>query len=443
MWRDDMDARENALKALIEISNNTNFEYDRIFNTYSQKSSYKADFGMLMHGVIRHISYLDFLIEQIYSKKAKFLQVEARNILRLGLFEINFNNTPDYAVVNSYVELAKKYNPRAVSLINAVLRNFLRKKDDIALPKDFLERLSVEYSHPKWMIKRWMGNYGEDEIESILNFNNTPYGLWVRVNTLKISVEEFLDILNQADIEFVQNEILPECIKINYKGEITNLVGYEEGYWAVQGLSSSLVAKVLAPDENDFVLDICAAPGAKTAHIASLMKNTGRILAVDKSAKRLEKVAQNINRLGLNSVETLAKDAINYDFGEFFDKILVDAPCSNTGIFSKKPDAKWNKTISDIESLAKIQLEILENAANYLKPNGFMVYSTCSIEVEENILVVNKFLSKHSNFQLEPFSIPYQTNGTLQILPHEFGMEGFFIAKFKRINTPYMVDISE
>lgn len=437
-----MDARENALKALIELSNNSNFEFEKIFNNYSQKSSYKADFGMLMHGVIRHITYLDFLIEKIYSKKPKFLQVAVRNLLRLGIFEINFNNTPDYAVVNSYVELAKKYTPRAVSLINAVLRNFLRKKNEIIFPENFIDRLSIKYSHPKWMIKRWIRHYGEDEIEEILSFNNTSYGLWVRVNTLKISVEDFLNLLRENEIEFERDEILPECIKINYKGEIDKLLGYKEGYWAVQGLSSCLVSKILAPEKNDFILDVCAAPGAKTAHIAALMKNTGRIISVDKSAKRLEKVLQNIERLGLDNVECVVKDAINYDFGEFFDKILVDAPCSNTGIFSKKPDAKWNKTIEDIESLAKIQLDILENASNYLKPNGTLVYSTCSIEVEENILVVNKFLSKHPNFELEPFYIPYETTGTLQILPHEFGMEGFFIAKFKRINTPHIVDIS-
>ena len=426
-----MDAREAALKALIDISYNKDFE--NVFDSWGAKTSYRGDFGNLVNGVIRNITYLDFFIEKISQRKPSFLQNDIRNILRLGFFELEFTQNPEYAVVNSYVDIAKQVNPQASSLINAVLRNFLRQKDEIKLPSNFLDNLATKYSHPKWMIKRWVLHYGKDEIESILKFNNTPYGLWIRVNTIKISVNDFLALLVKEEVEFEQNIIVPECIKINHKGSITEFIGFEEGLWMVQGVASSLVANILAPEENDVVLDICAAPGGKTAHMAAMMNNTGRILALDSSKKRLERLEENLIRLNIENTSYVVKDATKTSFQEYFDKILVDAPCSNTGIFSKKPDAKWKKSIEDIEELSKIQYEILENVSKYLKPNGTMVYSTCSIELEENILVVHKFLQNNRDFVLEPFDIPYETEGTLQIIPYEFDMEGFFIAKFKRL----------
>lgn len=434
-----MDAREAGLKALTEISHNKDFE--KVFDSYSGKTPYRADFGHLVNGVIRNITYLDFFIEKISQRKPQFLQNELRNILRLGLFELEFTENPEYAVVNSYVDLAKKYIPKASSFVNAVLRNFLRQKTDIKLPENFLDRLATKYSHPKWMIKRWVLHYGKDEIENILKFNNSPYGLWIRINTLKISVNDFLALLVKEDIEFEQNIIVPECIKITHKGSIDNFIGFEEGYWMVQGVASALVSNILCPEDDDVVLDVCAAPGGKTTHISAMMNNTGRVLALDSNKKRLERLEENLIRLGIENTSYVVKDATKVSFTETFDKILVDAPCSNTGIFSKKPDAKWKKSIEDIEDLSKIQYEILTNVAKYLKPNGVMVYSTCSIELEENILVVHKFLQNNKDFELEPFEIPYETEGTLQIIPYEFDMEGFFIAKFKRIANDFRNEI--
>lgn len=434
-----MDAREAGLKALTEISYNKDFE--KVFDSYSNKTPYRADFGHLVNGVIRNITYLDFFIEKISQRKPQFLQNELRNILRLGLFELEFTDNPEYAVVNSYVELAKIYNPKTTSIVNAVLRNFLRQKSEIKLPENFLDHLATKYSHPKWMIKRWVLHYGKDEIENILKFNNSPYGLWIRINTLKIGVNDFLALLVKEGIEFEQNIIVPECIKINHKGSIENFIGFQEGYWMVQGVASALVSSILNPEDDDVVLDVCAAPGGKTTHISAMMNNTGRVLALDSSKKRLERLEENLIRLGVENTSYIVKDAAKVTFTETFDKILVDAPCSNTGIFSKKPDAKWKKTIEDIEDLAKIQYEILCNVSKHLKPNGIMVYSTCSIELEENILVVHKFLQNNKEFELEPFEIPYETEGTLQIIPYEFDMEGFFIAKFKRISNDFRNEI--
>lgn len=425
-----MDAREASLKALMDISYNKDFE--KVFDTYVEKSEYRADFGHLLNGVIRNITYLDFYIEKISQRKPKFLQNDVRNILRLGFFELDFTDNPEYAVVNSYVELAKLFNPKSTSFVNAVLRNFVRQKPEIKLPTNFLDYLATKYSHPKWMIKRWVLHYGKDEIENILQFNNTSYGLWIRVNTLKIKVNDFLALLVKAGINFEQNIVVPECIKISHKGSVENLIGYHEGYWMVQGVASSLVSNILGAEDDDVVLDVCAAPGGKTAHIAAMMNNTGRILALDLNKKRLEKLEENLIRLGIENTSYIVKDAMKASFTETFDKILVDAPCSNTGVFAKKPDAKWKKTIEDIEELSKIQYEILCNVSKYLKPGGTMVYSTCSIELEENILVVHKFLQNNRDFVLESFEIPYETEGTLQIIPSEFEMEGFFIAKFKR-----------
>lgn len=426
-----MDARETALKALIDISYNKDFE--KVFDNWGTKTQYRGDFGLLVNGVIRNITYLDYFIEKISQRKPNFLQNDIRNILRLGFFELEFTQNPEYAIVNSYVDIVKQTNPKASSFVNAVLRNFVRQKDEIKLPTNFLDNLATKYSHPKWMIKRWVLHYGKDEIESILKFNNTPYGLWIRINTLKISVNDFLAMLIKEGIEYEQNIIVPECIKISHKGSIENFIGFDEGLWMVQGVASSLVANILSPEEDDVVLDICAAPGGKTAHMAAMMNNTGRILALDSSKKRLERLEENLIRLNIENTSYIVKDASKVSFQEHFDKILVDAPCSNTGIFSKKPDAKWKKTIEDIEELAKIQYDILTNVSKYLKPGGTMVYSTCSIELEENILVVHKFLQNNKDFELEPFDIPYETEGTLQIIPYEFDMEGFFIAKFKRL----------
>lgn len=425
-----MDAREASLKALIEISYNKDF--DKVFSDYVQKTEYRADFGQLVNGVIKNISYLDFFIEQISQRKPKFLQNDVRNILRLAFFELEFTQTPDYAIVNSYVEMTKIHNNKAVSFVNALLRNFIRKRDKIILPKNQLDSLSIKYSHPKWMIKRWILHFGKDEIENILQFNNSSYGLWVRVNTLRISVNAYLSLLVENEIEYEQNEFLPECIKVKYKGNIEKLTGYKEGYFIVQGLASSLVANVLEPDVNQKVLDICAAPGGKTTHIAAMMNNTGSIIAVDSNRHRLEKLEQNVDRLDIKNVTIMTKDATKLDFNKKFDRILIDAPCSNTGVFCKRPDAKWKKSIEDIEELAKVQYKILANCSRYLNVGGTLVYSTCSIEPEENMLVVHKFLQNHKNFELKPFNVPCETEGTLQLVPSEFGMEGFFIAKLTK-----------
>ncbi len=435
-----MDVRLAALKCLVKILEHKNY-FDEVFNDFAQKTNSPSELKNTVAGAVRHKITLDCYIDKVSSKKLRKLSPNVRNILRLGVFELEFLQRPGYAAVNSYVDLCKKIDKPAVNFVNAVLRNFIRQRAGISPREEALGEikfLSIKHSHPEWLVKRWIELYGRHETEKICEFNNRPSKTSLRINTLKSSKDELLKLFTENSISFEQSLFSQNCLIINNAGNIKKIPGYEEGFWAVQGESSTLVSEVLDPQPGERILDFCAAPGSKTTHIAALMEDKGEITAVDMNPERLKRVSENCKRLGVGSVKVIAQDASEFCFSGEFDRVLADVPCSNTGVLASRPDARWQKNPRDIESLTALQMKILNNAAKQLKPGGILVYSTCSIEPEENELQVNRFLSENSGFSLEDFTLSRGFAGEvfpgkLQILQPKYGIDGFFIAKLKRV----------
>lgn len=429
------DIRFAAVKSLIKILEHGKF-FDEVFAEYSEKVESAAELTNLLSGAVKSKLTLDYYIEKASSKNVKRFSPAVRNILRAALYELEYLNTPDYAVVNSYVGLCRRLDKGAEGFVNGVLRGFIRKKDEIAPNEKELEEetfLSIKYSHPEWLIRRWLKHFGREKTEKICAYNNAPPKTVLRVNTLKADKNRLIKLFNDNGVEFEESAYCNDCLILKSGGKVKDIPGYKEGFWVVQGESSSLVAEILAPQEGERILDMCAAPGGKTTHIAALMGDTGEVVAVDANPERLKKVEENCARLGVKSVKAVVGNGTAIQAGENFDRVLVDVPCSNTGVLIARPDARWKRTPEDMQSLTKLQMAILKNAVGQLKVSGTLVYSTCSIEPEENELLIRAFLEEVRDFSLENFIFAgVERLGMLQILPCDYGIDGFFIAKLRK-----------
>lgn len=432
-----MKTRLIALKCLIKILENNQNATEAV-DFYITKAENTALFTNLVSGTVKQKLTIDYFIEKLSTRKLKKISPPVKNIIRLAIFEIEYMEKPEYATINSYVELVKNYEKNSIGFVNAILRNFIRKRAELTFPKledNPVKSISIEFSHPEWLIDKWIKNYGVENTIKICKFDNTPPKLVLKINPLRTTKDEMMKLLKENDIEFSESTIVKESLILNRSGKISNIPGYKEGFWSIQGEASSLVAEILQPKEDEQILDVCAAPGGKTANIACLMKDTGKIIALDINKIRLKKVTKNAKRLGLTSVKRHIADAKTYLADIKFDRILIDAPCSNTGVLGKRIDARWNKTQEDIEKLATLQYDILNNIAKSLKKGGVIVYSTCSIEPEENLNIIKRFLEENKEFKLSDFAteIPFSApdKGFVQILPSEHNIDGFFIAKLE------------
>lgn len=440
-----INARKCALDILIDIEKNQAFSNIAINKHLKGKNIELIDqrfIRELVYGVLENKLYLDFIIGN-FSKLNK-INIKVLNILRMGLYQIIYlDKVPEFAAVNESVNLAKKVDFRSNKFVNGVLRNFLRNKEKIKIPKDdVISYLSIRYSHPKWMVKRWLKEYGKEFTERLLIENNKTPKLSIRTNTLKTTKEELVQKLLEENIEVYEDTFVEEGIYVKNLGNIEKLKMYQDGLFQVQDESSMLVAHVLDPKPEELVMDVCSAPGGKTTHIAQLMKNKGKVLARDIYEHKLKLVRENALRLGITNIKTGVFDATKVDktYVEKVDKVLVDAPCSGFGIIRRKPEIKYNKTLKDINEISKLQLCILNNASAYVKKGGTLVYSTCTIEKDENLEVVEKFLSLNPNFKIEDINdcLPLKLRGeqkTLQLYPNIHKTDGFFICKLRHIQT--------
>lgn len=432
----DYNAREIALHLFAKAAknnniNNINKEIDNNQNISNNKD--KPFIINIVEGTYKNQILINFFIDYLI-KKSNDLPEIIKNILKISFYQIEFmDSVPDSAVTNEAVKLAKKYGHKGTAnLVNAVIRNFLRKKNEIyesieQLP--FNEKISIKYSYPLWIIDYWLEFLPENKIESIAKAMYQKAPLFIRINTLKISLEEYKNMLVENKIDFEETEV-KEIIKLKESINIQNLYGYNEGYFYVQDLSAAKVITFLQPDKDDYIIDFCAFPGGKTSYISQLMNNNGNILALDISEKRKERFLENINRLGCENIEIIIQSAEQkLSVTNQADKILVDPPCSGLGVIKRKSDIKYIRSYEDINRLAELQLCILENASEYLKINGILIYSTCTISKIENEAIIEKFLGKNTNFVLEFID----HNKYLNIYPDEKNSDGFFIAKLKRI----------
>jgi len=437
-----MNARESALRIINDV--NTNGAYANIALAQEIERGKFSDQDRrfvteLVYGTIKAGQTLDWYIEHYSSRPISKIAHIIRDILRMGIYQIFFlAKVPVSAACNQAVELAKTYgHPGSVKFVNAVLRSAARNPDKIKYPDQGtspVQYLSLKYFHPEWLIKRWLAKHGFEFCEELCKINNLTPALSVRTNTLKTNRENLLNLLTEEGVVCEPSNLVPEGIICHEYPALSTLKPLKEGLFQVQDESSMLVSHVLAPSPGDFVIDACGAPGGKSTHIAALLQNKGRVLSLDLHEHKLTITRGNAERLGISIIETKAMDAVNLreHYFEQADRVLVDAPCSGLGVLRRKPDSRWRKHEDMLRDLPKLQLAILESAADCVKPGGVLVYSTCTTEVEENQEVVYALLKSRPEFTLQPAGLYLPTpkaDEMIQFWPHVDKVDGFFIAR--------------
>ncbi len=396
----------------------------------------------IAYGVLRWKMRLDYVIDLFASIKTRKLEHRVLSALRIGAYQLLFlSRVPPPAAINESVKLIKKDGPRKTGFVNAVLRKIDSERDAIAFPSgDAVKRISLEWSHPEWLVKRWAERYGEEEAEALCRAGQEVPSRVVRVNTLAIDRDSLAKDLAAKGFETEPARYSPHGLHVRGGGP---LEAFDERYY-IQDEASQLVSLLVSPAPGSTVLDACSAPGGKTTHMAQLMENRGSIIALDKHGSRLEAVERSAKRLGASIIKTMVADAsspLAFASEGSFDYILCDAPCSGLGVVRRSPDIKYRRTASGIKALAAEQAALLDNVSRYLKRGGLLVYSTCTFEPEETDRTVAAFLERRGQFTLEDASTALppgcaalvDEKGYFRTFPHRHGMDGFFGARMRRV----------
>ncbi|AZU64913.1 16S rRNA (cytosine(967)-C(5))-methyltransferase [Neobacillus mesonae] len=440
--------REIAMDLLVTIEKNQSYSNLLLNNVIEKNQLSPIDIGLLTeltYGTLQRRMALDFFL-QPFIKDNKKLANWIHHLLRLTLYQMVYlDRIPDRAAIYEAVEIAKSRGHKGIaSLVNGVLRSIQRK----GLPSfnevpDRIERLSLETSHPLWLVNRWVNQFGYDKTKEMCEMNLTAPMQTARINLTKITRDECAAILEEDGFEIEKSSIIPEAIR-SLKGNLASTIAFKYGMLTIQDESSMLAAYALGAMENEFILDACAAPGGKSTHIAEKMNNTGEVISVDLHQHKVKLINENARRLGLSNIKTNVSDSrdIQEKFkDESFNRILLDAPCSGLGVMRRKPDMKYTKAEKDIERLSSIQQELLTSVAPLLKKGGVLVYSTCTVDKQENEDTVKTFLENNPDFegdlsfkQRMPEAIqPLISGYDLQIFPQDFGSDGFYIAALRKV----------
>lgn len=380
----------------------------------------------LFYGVIRWELTLDWLISR---KSIRPPRPVPRNLLRLALYQMFWlERVPSYAAVNETVKSCKRRGMAGeAKFVNAVLRGYGREMRSVRAALEELKRTdpALGHSHPEWLWKRWAQRWGREKAERLMEWNNSPPPTYARVNTLKTSPAELAELWGEEGVEFEAREFdwVPAgtIFQISRHPPLGRLKSFREGLFYVQDPSTMLAAGMLGAERGDAILDVCAAPGGKSTYLAQLLGNECRILAEDLDPERLKRVEENRARLGAECITT---DPAGFPVEALFDRVLVDAPCSNTGVMRRRIDLRWRIRPEEVERLARTQLELLQKAAMRTRIGGALLYSTCSLEREENDAVVAEFLASGKGFELA---------GQRKLTPFEDGVDGAFCARFVRV----------
>ncbi len=408
----------------------------------------------IVFGVLRHRGRLDHLIRTFSRLQIDSMDSPVKTILRIGLFQLVFlDRVPDFAAIHSSIELAKKrLNKKTSGYINAVLRKAADLHKTIDPPdkqKLFPAYLQVEYSIPTWLGKRWAGTYGRSNTEAIAKALLAIPPITLRVNSMKTCTKDLASALNATEIDTQATRFSPLGLHISSPGKSpAELPGFDLGHFQVQDEAAQLVVQALAPKPGEQVLDACAGLGGKTCHMAQIMGNQGSITAVDVEPAKLTSLQGETERLGLTNVQTNVVDIMKSsvkDFSGYFDRVLVDAPCTGLGVMRRNPDTRWKRTKKDILRMAAQQKKILNAAANLVAPGGILVYAVCSCEPEENEEVIKHFLNKRKDYEGDSNgfqrNMPCLTSDSKEVFyfktyPDRVEMDGFFTARLKRKKTP-------
>ena len=388
-----------------------------------------------VQGILRRKSYLDFLISQYSSVSIEEMKPEFKNILRLGIYDLIFmDGTPEYAAINEAVEISKRsISSKTGDLANAILRKVQRDLANLPKPnfEDRTKLIATTFSHPEWLVERWVKRFGEREAFQLMQANNKRPEYFLRVNGLKTNSDNFSLRMEKTGVEFEESDWLPGYFKVKSINVARSKGWFEKGLCQVQDIAAGFAPVILDPKPGEDVYDICAAPGTKTIILSELMENQGSILAVDISSERLSDIAHNVTTYGADNVKIRRADATQERF-KLADAVLLDAPCTGTGVLSKRADLRWRRKAEDLEEFVKNQEELLDAAANMVKKGGRLVYSTCSLEPEENMEQIEKFLKTYDNFELMslenylPDEVLSEDGKHYQTLPHVHHCDGHF-----------------
>ncbi|MCX7904205.1 MAG: 16S rRNA (cytosine(967)-C(5))-methyltransferase RsmB [Caloramator sp.] len=441
-------ARFLALKILSEIDEKkafSNIKLNQYYKKYNLSSLDRAFATEVVYGTLRWKLKIDYLIQKFCKRDLKDINIWALNCIRIGVYQIFFmNKVPEFAAVSQSVNLCKIKAPKLSGFVNGILRNILRNKQEFENinEKNKIKFLSIKYSHPEWYVDYFIRYFDEKFLIDLMEANNKVPELTVRVNTLKSTKNELKDKFIKRGIK-VKDGQLKDSLIIEEIGQIEKMPEFLEGLFYVQDQSSMLAAIVLNPKPGEKVLDMCAAPGGKTTHMAQLMENKGEIIALDVYEHKINLIKENSKRLGVDIIEAMLKDASIFykEFENYFDKVLLDAPCSGLGLIRKKPEIRWNVNLKDIYDLTKIQYSLLKNASIYVKINGEVLYSTCTITKDENEKIIESFLNENPNFELLNINelVPEEYKNSLidgiylRLFPNVNNTDGFFICKLKRL----------
>ncbi|MDZ4835982.1 MAG: 16S rRNA (cytosine(967)-C(5))-methyltransferase RsmB [Candidatus Melainabacteria bacterium] len=464
-------SRRIALQVLIQVHGGaySNNALPEALKSCQLSKRDKAFVTLLVQGVTRNTSLLDDVIKRFSKNAIETLPPALLNTLRLAFFQLKFlKETPASAVLNTSASIAKIVGHKGMaSYTTAVLHSYLRSAEaKLEAESDTADgapetgeageepntpaELSRKYTIPEWLVERWIKNFGQDEALSLLKFSTSLPRIVLRANEINITPEGLGIILDNADIKYEVSPLVPSCLVLDPhgrgRGSPSGIPGYNEGMFSIQDDTAALVAKVVEPKPGELIIDLCAAPGGKSLYLGELMENKGRIIAVDTRANRLELLKTNRRRLGITNIEVMEADGTTLEFEPQVDRILIDAPCSGTGVLNRRSDLRHRRKPEDIASLATLQYELLANAQRLLKPGGVLVYATCAVEPEENEHVIDKFVANHPDFRfddltpyfpqelIEQHDLSYRLRtGKIQILPSMSNLSGFFIARLIKV----------
>ena len=402
-----------------------------MINYYADKASNLPLITRTVYGVLENKIYIDYMIRKLSDIRLKKIHENVLVILEIGIYNIHFLESKDYATVDKLVDLTKKKNKRSTGFVNAILREFIRDEKEIATiyENDDIKSLSIRYSFPEEITRYIYDFYGMDYTKAYLRDADRIKNLAIRVNSLKTNREELKNKLIDGGFKVEEGDISNMSLIVKNPAGLASSKLFKAGFFTIQQEASMKTVEVLDPKENTRILDLCAAPGTKTSYLAEYTKNTAKIVANDLAKSKNKLILENIERLGLKNISLTNYDASSFveDFKDGFDYVLVDAPCSGLGVVGRKPEIRYNRSKETIVRLANLQREILENALKYVKKGGFLVYSTCTIGPLENRDNF-KFLMDKENLELAAINgedfIEYKSFETMT--------DGFFISKFRK-----------
>jgi 16S rRNA (cytosine967-C5)-methyltransferase len=445
------DARETAVNLVYNIMESgayANLSLENALRSSTLSQNDKNLVTELVNGSIRMIKHLDWVLNLFLRKSIHEQNPLIRSVLRIAAYQIMFmERIPDYAAVNSAVDLTrKKVNKIMAGVCNAVLRNLIRGKDDLSYPPiNSLDYLSVYYSQPEWLVQLWLACYGAEVTEKMLAYMNHKPLLTLRLNSLRTDAEALAREFIGEGVTSRPSKLMHDSFVIDaMTTSIDQLNSYQSGLFYVQNEASMMAADVLDPQENEHILDLCSGVGGKATHFAEKMKNKGIIKAVELYKHKLSILNNNCQRLGINIVAAEQNNILTMDSDPVWQRVFLDAPCSGLGVLNRRADARWRKTPQEINELTQLQAALLKKAGEMTAPDGILVYSTCTVNTAENEDIILSFLDKNNAFRLAPFAdlISYfpldqkdremAEKGWLTIMPGKYGCDGMFYARLIR-----------